>query len=69
MFHPTLTPEQQAEAQCIADLLMETSRAEILAIAGLMASRTEGRMAWVGKVSNPRPEPHEAAPKPSPWPG
>jgi hypothetical protein len=69
LFHPTLTPEQQTEAQCIADLLMETARAEILAIAGLMASRTEGCMAWVGQGLQPPPRTPRGRPEAIPVAG
>jgi hypothetical protein len=41
MFRPTLTPEQQAEAQRIAAVLMEATREEIRAIAELLASKPD----------------------------
>jgi hypothetical protein len=44
LFRPTLTPEQQAEAQRIADILMEASREEILAIAELLASKPDDKL-------------------------
>jgi hypothetical protein len=44
LFRPTLTPEQQAEAQRIADILMETAREEVVAIAELMASKSDDKL-------------------------
>ena len=44
MFRPTLTPEQQAEARRIEDILMEASREEIRAIAELMASKPDNKL-------------------------
>jgi pyruvate/2-oxoglutarate dehydrogenase complex dihydrolipoamide dehydrogenase (E3) component len=38
---PTLTPEQQAEAQRIASILLENTREEIVAIAELLASKPD----------------------------
>jgi hypothetical protein len=44
LFHPTLTPEQQVEAQRIADVLMETARQEVVAIAELLASKPDDKL-------------------------
>jgi hypothetical protein len=44
LFHPTLTPEQQAEAQRIEDILMEAARQEIHAIALLLASKPDHKL-------------------------
>jgi hypothetical protein len=44
LFRPTLTPEQQAEAQRIADILMEATREEVVAIAELLASKPDDKL-------------------------
>jgi hypothetical protein len=44
MFRPTLTPEQQAEAQRIAEILLEASREEIQTIAELLASKPDHKL-------------------------
>jgi hypothetical protein len=44
MFQPTLTPEQQAEAQRIADVVMEAAREEVLTIAELLASKPDDKL-------------------------
>lgn len=44
MSRPTLTPEPQAEAQPIADTLMEAAREEISAIAELLASKPDHQL-------------------------
>ena len=44
LFRPTLTPQQQAEAQRIADILMEAAREEVVAIAELMASKPDDKL-------------------------
>jgi len=41
LFRPTLTPEQQAEAQRITETLMEAAREEVRAIAELLASKPD----------------------------
>jgi hypothetical protein len=40
----TLTPEQQVEAQRIADKLMEAAREEVVAIAELLASKPDNKL-------------------------
>jgi hypothetical protein len=44
MLGRTLTPEQQAEAQRIAEILMETARQEIQRIAELLASKPDHQL-------------------------
>jgi hypothetical protein len=44
LFHATLTPQQQIEAQRIADVLMETARQEVVAIAELLASKPDDKL-------------------------
>jgi len=44
MLRPTLTPEQQAEADRIAEILMETARREVQDIAELLASKQDHQM-------------------------
>jgi hypothetical protein len=44
MFHPTLSPEQQAEAQRIAGILLEAARDEVVAIAELLASKPDHKL-------------------------
>jgi hypothetical protein len=44
LFRPTLTPEQQAEAQRIADILMEAAREEVVAISELLASKPDHKL-------------------------
>ena len=44
LFRPTLTPEQQAEATRIADILMEAAREEIVAISELLASKPDHKL-------------------------
>jgi hypothetical protein len=41
LFRPMLTPEQQAEAQRIANILMEAAREEVVAISELLASKPD----------------------------
>jgi pyruvate/2-oxoglutarate dehydrogenase complex dihydrolipoamide dehydrogenase (E3) component len=41
MLRPMLTPEQQAEAQRIAEILMETARREVQDIAELLVSKPD----------------------------
>ena len=41
MLRPTLTSEQQVEAQRIAEILMETARREVHDIAQLLASKPD----------------------------
>ena len=44
MLLPTLTPEQQAEAERIARILTETTCEEIIAIAELLASKPDNKI-------------------------
>jgi len=44
MFRPTLTPEQSAEAERIAEVLMETARREVQEIAELLASKQDHQL-------------------------
>jgi hypothetical protein len=41
MLRPMLTPEQQAEAERITEILMETARREVQDIAELLASKQD----------------------------
>jgi len=44
MSRPALTPEQQAEARRITDILMETAREEVVAIAELLATKPDHKL-------------------------
>lgn len=44
MLHSILTPEQQIEAQRIAEILMETARREVQGIAELLASKPDNQL-------------------------
>jgi hypothetical protein len=44
MSHPTLTPEQQAEAQRIYEALRQAADADLRAVAELLASRPDAQL-------------------------
>ena len=44
LFRPALTPEQQSEAQRIADILMQAAREEVVAISELLASKPDHKL-------------------------
>jgi hypothetical protein len=44
MNSPVLTPEQEAEAQCLADRLMTRTREEVLQIARLLVSKPDHQL-------------------------
>jgi hypothetical protein len=41
---PTLTPEQQAQAEHLADQILQASRQEILALAELLVSKPDAQL-------------------------